>query len=1104
MRGLPRHQNPRSGATSQSSRGRRRLGSVQQGYVAAEAVIGNVLVLATPNPSHRDYCAVLEVCSLNYALKTVGEQEAILAGYRAFLNGLTFPIQLLVQVRPLDLTSYAEQIRATPQRQVAFNAHAPFNEWVGTSLDESAEIGDASRVHDAADEQQAMWKRLAEDEAQYVLDLAAHKTLLERRFYLVLPTDELIALETSSTNGSGALLSRSLIPGVGFLPFPGRGRRLQAARTRTEQRASRILDLRTQSVARELSRIGLEVRRLAGVELAAVYYQSIAPDAARHHPLSSEFLGGFGLPSLSRSPQHESHDEETPAILPTDTEESDIVNGSNHGDYKVISKDRKNRHAKQARRPGRKSWTASAIDSASATWGDLADVLAPAAIEVTRDDVRLDDTFCRTLAVVGYPRHVHHGWLERLIDLDEPLDVVLHLKPQSTAAMIRQLSHRLVQLHSSRLLNEERGRLGAADLGVAYEDVERTRDRLQRGDERVFATSLYLHVRSPVASHGSPRQHLEERVARIEQEMANQQLVARPATFEQDLGLLSCLPEGRDRLMRTRLLDTSSLATAFPFLSNSLSMTDGILVGTTANGSPVFIDIFSPLLENANQVLFAKSGAGKSYSCKIEALRSLVRGVDVYVVDPETEYASLAEAVGGQIVRLAAGAEHHLNPFDLPQSSEMPQARIARGNNALTSMQRNEPEARGIAADNQGESELGHGGDALADKVQSLHALLDLMLADRAPTGTVGLSQREKGLLDRALYEVYRRAGISSDPATHCRPAPLLRDLYDVLESSACGTDETHLADRLHRYVHGSLSRLFAKPTNVELSNHLVVFDVRDMDAELRPLGLFLIADFVWTRIRRAKRPRLLIIDEAWSLMQYQEGGRFLAGLARRARKYYLGLITITQDAEDFLSSEHGRTVLANSSVQMLMKQDSSTIEAVTRAFQLSTSERQFLLGCHKGEGLLFARGGHVALQVGASPLEHQLATTDPRELAERRGGHATFGPARPLALGGTFSNPTPGTPALSLVAPPRSTPSQNRADRTPQRPGDALPIARQARKPVGRDSRTYLPPSAGDTDAFSQAHAERADDFADESPEDWTTGADSGLSSELDEDEEF
>ena len=1071
MRGF--HRQPRAGSVTSSlaARGRRRLGSAQQGYVAAEAVIGDVLVLATPNPLHRDYRAVLEVSSVNYALKAVGEQEAILAGYRAFLNGLTFPIQLLVQVRPLDLIGYAEQIRATQQRNMATNQQR------GTASGETRALVDRSRVHsvhDVIDEQQVMWKRLAEDEAQYVLDLAAHKTLLERRFYLVLPADEQSAFESSTSNGSGLLLSQSLLPGVGVLPLPGRGRRRQAAQTRTEECAKRVLDLRSQSVARELSRIGLETRRLAGAELATVYFQSVAPDAARRHPLGNEHLAGIGFPTVTRPPLSKSHDEKTPATPLAYAETRGIDGENGAGEAGDNGWDSEKWNAKHVRRSGRRSRKAPAIEHASVRWGDLADVLAPAAIDVTRDEVRLDDTFCRTLAVVGYPRHVYHGWLERLIDLDEPLDLVLHLHPQSTAAMIRQLSHRLVQLHSSRLLNEERGHLGTAELGVAYEDVERTRERLQRGDERIFATSLYLHVRAPVAPREPLRQILEERVARIEQELANQQLIARPATFEQDLGLLSCLPEGRDRLMRTRLLDTSSLATAFPFLSNSLSMPDGILFGTTANGSPVFLDIFSPLLENANQVLFAKSGAGKSYSCKIEALRSLVRGVDVYVVDPETEYASLAEAVGGQTVRLAAGANQHLNPFDLPQSSTMLLG------NATAISELSQPasyyEAEAVASENEGESELdpGHGEDALADKVQSLHALLDLMLADRAPTGTVGLSQREKGLLDRALYEVYRRAGISSDPATHCRPAPLLRDLYDVLESGTCGSDETHLADRLHRYVHGSLSRLFAKPTNVALSNRFVVFDVRDMDAELRPLGLFLIADFVWTRIRRAQRPRLLIIDEAWTLMQYQEGGRFLAGLARRARKYYLGLITITQDAEDFLSSEHGRTVLANSSVQLLMKQDSSTIDAVTRAFQLSTSERQFLLGCHKGEGLLFARGGHVALQIGSSPLEHSLATTDPRELAERQSNRATRDVTSSLPVRDSLDATVASPLAPSLASRPRASRPEHRADRT-QRAPSAIPLR-------GRKARVVRGPTrdegAGDG-GFASQYQEPVEDWA-------------------------
>jgi hypothetical protein len=959
--------------------GRQRyLGSVQQSYVSAEAVIGDVLVLAAqtstrtqhtrrnaPASAH-EYRALLEVSSVNYALKTEGEQEAILAGYRAFLNSLTFPLQILVQVRPLDLAPYIAQFQTA---QEAFAARD------GISGGE-----DATRDHVAA--KRTIWVRLAEDEARYVLDLAARKTLLERRFFLVIPADGQAALESSAASGSGLRVSGPMLSLPALLPLPGRRRRRHAAAARAFQSASKALDLRTHAVSRELERLGLEARRLAGSELVAVYHRAIAPNAFERHPLSEDVLAGVGLSPVAPGPCSLSPvaDEANGADAA-----ADMARAGQSAHQRDISERITTTSPDRRRMPGTPG-----SEEVQGSWGDLADLLAPAGISLTRNEVRLDDTCCRTLAVVGYPRHVYAGWLERLIDLDEPFDVVLHLHPQSTAAMIRQLSHRLVQLHSSRLLNEERSRIGHAELGVAYRDVEQMREKLQRGDERVFAASLYLHVRAPVAARGPARQPLEERVARVEQELANQQLVARPATFEQDLALLSCLPEGRDRLMRTRLLDTSSLATAFPFLSNSLSMPGGILYGMAANGSPVFIDVFSPLLENANKVIFAKSGAGKSYGCKIEALRSLLRGVDVYVIDPEAEYGALAAAVGGQTVRLAAGAEQHLNPFDLPASlserlQTFPQATQPAPAAVLTEGGKGD-KGEAIAERHLPNREAG---DLLADKVQSLHALLDLMLADRGPTGTAGLSQREKGLLDRALYEVYRRAGISSDPATHMRPAPLLRDLYDVLVGGACGADDTHLAERLHRYVHGSLSRLFAEPTNVELTNRLVVFDVRDMDAELRPLGLFLIADFVWTRVRHERRPRLLIIDKAWTLMQYQEGGRFLAGLARRARKYYLGLVTITQDAQDFLSSEHGRTVLANSSVQLLMKQDSSTIEAVTKAFRLSTGERQYLLGCHKGEGLLFARGGHVALQIGASPFEHELATTDPRELAARQASGA-------------------------------------------------------------------------------------------------------------------
>jgi type IV secretory pathway VirB4 component len=575
------------------------------------------------------------------------------------------------------------------------------------------------------------------------------------------------------------------------------------------------------------------------------------------------------------------------------------------------------------------------------------------------------------------------------------------------------------------LLDQRRGRLSDAERDVAYGDVERLRDLLQRGDERVFGVSLYVLVRART------RQALEERTERVETALDHLLLVARSATFEQDLAFASCLPQGRDLLRRARLLDTSSAATAFPFTSSSLSMADGVLCGVVPhNGSLVILDPFAPELENANKVVFAKSGAGKSYACKVEALRSLLAGTDVIVIDPEDEYQRLCAAVGGQSVWLAPGSRQHLNPFDLPLSVTRDTARD--GNDGVESGPDNAELTD--ASDDEGENnEAGDVGDALADKVQSLHALLDLMLADRGPAGSATLSQREKGLLDRALYETYRRAGISADPRTHTRPAPLLRDLHDILRDEACGRDETGLADRLHRYVGGSLARLFSAPTDLALDQRLVVFDVRDLDGELRPLGLFLIADFVWTRVRRDRHhPRLLLIDEAWSLIQHAEGGRFLASLARRARKYYLGLVTITQDVEDFLGSEWGRTVLANSSVQLLMKQDSTTIEAVTQAFRLSGGERQYLLGCHKGEGLLFARGSHVAIRVEASPLEHELATTDPRELAARAARvqrtssqhtlHSPSAASMPPSLGAGYTplGPVAVVEQPALSSPPR------------------------------------------------------------------------------------
>ncbi len=566
----------------------------------------------------------------------------------------------------------------------------------------------------------------------------------------------------------------------------------------------------------------------------------------------------------------------------------------------------------------------------------IADLIAPASAQIGRDHIRLDYHYCRALAVHGYPRTVAPGWLSPLIDFEAPLELSLHVHPLETAEMVRALTHKLVQLHSSRLLAAKDGRLADPEREVAYEDTEHLRDALQRGEEKVFSVGLYILVRAPSLSA------LDDLTRRVEIALDSMLALSRVCIFEQDSGLRSCQPQGFDQLLVTRNLDTSSLATTFPFSSSTLSMDSGVLYGIARhNHSPVIFDPFDSSLENANAVVFAKSGAGKSYFTKLMALRNLLAGVDFIIIDPEDEYRRVCEAVGGQYMRLSSTSSHHLNPFDLPPAEPGEETR-----------------------------------DPLAEQVGEILRLLEVMLADKDR----GLSAHERAVLDRAIYTAYSQAGITADPATHDRPVPLMRDLAAVLDGWP-GDVAADLAVRLRRFVDGSLAGLFSGPTNVALDRRLVVFNLQRLEDELQPVGIHLITSFVWNQVRRARKPRLLIIDEAWKLMQFAEGGAFIASLARRARKYYLGLLTITQDVSDFLNSDHGRTVLTNASIKLLMKQDSSTIEPVVKAFQLSEDERQFLLASGKGEGLFFARGSHVALRVEASPAEHRLATTAPQEL---------------------------------------------------------------------------------------------------------------------------
>ncbi|RJQ07837.1 MAG: conjugal transfer protein TraC [Dehalococcoidia bacterium] len=564
---------------------------------------------------------------------------------------------------------------------------------------------------------------------------------------------------------------------------------------------------------------------------------------------------------------------------------------------------------------------------------NVVDAIAPSAIEESRTHVAVDARLSRVLALTEYPRHVSPNWLGRVIDFDEPLDLSMHIEPMESADVIRMLTHRLVELQSSRMLDARGGRIASAEREIAYEDVERLRETLERGDERVFSTSLYLRL------HAATAAQLDDATARMEGVFGGMMAETRTALFEMLPGLLSCLPGGQDYLGRRRNLDTSSVATMIPFTSSHLAVERGLLYGENVhNHSLVIFDPFGPDQENANKVVFAKSGAGKSYACKVEALRALLLGIEFLVIDPEDEYARICEAVGGQMVRLSGASAHHINPFDLPRPDDDER-------------------------------------DGLAERVLVLQGLLGLMLAD---AGT-SLGQRERAVLDTALYETYRNAGITDDRATHGRPPPVLGDLLGMLRAA---NEPYGLADRLQRFVDGSLGRVFAQRTSASLDRPFVVFNVRDLEEELRPIATYLIADHVWREVQNRPRPRVLLIDEAWSLMRYPEGARFIAQMARQARKRWLGLTTVTQDVQDFLGSAEGHTVLANSSVQLLMRQDSSTIATVADTFRLSREEQEFLLACNRGEGLFLARGNHIALRVEASPLEHALATTNPAETA--------------------------------------------------------------------------------------------------------------------------
>jgi Helicase HerA, central domain len=759
------------------------------------------------------------------------------------------------------------------------------------------------------------WYVLAHSVAELLQRIAAQRTLIERHVYVILPASQSI----------GGSRRRSGFP---TLFGPRRAQRM----AETEEQARQELALRAEALTQQLASCGLTCHRLHNTELTRLFYSCLTPERAIAHPLTDQLLSAVGRPTrVKRREARAPHPQIVQAV------------GSEH--HREVFSQMGDNARSLLPRPDLLH---------------LVDLLAPECIEVTPDALRIGQEYACGVAVTACPREVSFdGWLAPLLLHDEVMDISFHYHPQDTATMKRRLARNRAGHASGRRFNRREGRADDPDALVAEEDINRLLDDLARHKERVFDLGFYLLLRA------SSREVLAERLERLYSVFGLLSLdaAAHPTTFEQVEALQSCLPQARDELLRTFTLDSTTLATMFPFLSNSLMMPGGVLVGVSETHEPVLLNPWDASLENPHLFIGGVTGSGKSYLGKLLVERDLLlnwqRGDQCFVIDPDLEYQQLAEALGGTVVRLAPGSAQRLNPFDLlPPRCDFRTYLVEASK-----------------------------GDRLAEKIQDLHAMLDIILAEDVTASTSGggmLTKREKGLLDMALYESYRRVGISGDPRTHHRQPPLLHQLYELLKSGLCGPDETDLSGRLYRYVSGSLSSLFSDFTSVDLASSLVVWDIRDMRSELRPLAISLIADRVWTQaLYDSRRPRALYIDEAASPIEHPAGGHFLATLSRRARKSYLRLVTMTQNPEQFVQDPWGSVVAANAAIKVLKAQDATSAAAVAERFHLTRSEQQRLITFGRQEALVLAGGKRVTITIHASQQEHALITTNPVERAE-------------------------------------------------------------------------------------------------------------------------
>ena len=586
----------------------------------------------------------------------------------------------------------------------------------------------------------------------------------------------------------------------------------------------------------------------------------------------------------------------------------------------------------------------------------LRDLIAPSSLEFHSGYFRLGTKYVQTIYVYGYPRQLYTGWASPILNADEVLDVSMFIYPVETEIVMKNLRRKVTQLEADLSINNEKGRTRDPALEAALNDAEELRDQLQLGAEKFFRFGLYLTI------YADSLDELNFVRSKVETMLGQQMLFSKVASSQQEQGLKSTVPQLSDQLQIRRNMNTGAISTSFPFTSADLTQENGVLYGVNMhNNGLVIFDRYT--LENANMVVFAKSGAGKSFTVKLEALRTMMMGAEVLIIDPENEYQKLSDAVGGSYIRLSLNSDVRINPFDLPHVIDAEEA------------------------DN-----------ALRANIVTLHGLFRLMLGGTSAGQSIGLSPNEEADLDQAIIDTYARAGITSDPLTHNSTPPTIHNLYDTLvHMDGSGPS---LAQRLRKYTTGTFAGIFSQQSNIDINNSMVVFNIRDLEDELRPVAMYIVLSHIWNIVRSEQKKRMLIVDEAWQLMKYDDSANFLFSLAKRARKYYLGLTTISQDVEDFMGSKMGRAIVSNSSMQLLLKQSSSAVDVLSDVFKLTEEERKRLSNFPVGQGLFFAGQNHVHIQIIASDTEHQLISTSPNSSKNRQGDNMmTNGYADPNEL---------------------------------------------------------------------------------------------------------